>query len=292
MKKSVLITDLDNTLFDWFSIWYHSFNAMLLKVEEISGVSRDQLICEIRPIHQKHGTSEYSFILGDLPSLQAMYGNRYSIVEALAEAIHAYRSARKRYMKLYPDVLTTMQKIQSIGAYTVAYTESQTYYSIYRIKKMELDGVIDVLFSPEDHDVPIPKEERVIVSLGKTIHKHTPHGELKPNPRLLLDIINSVGAKPEQCVYIGDSEIKDIEMAQRAGVSDVLASYGATHFQENKEGYELLRAVSHWKEADVQREKKFKNEALGCRATHSVDNFSEILSLYDFVPFDRDPQNG
>lgn len=34
MKKTVLITDLDNTLFDWFSIWYNSFNAMLNKVVE------------------------------------------------------------------------------------------------------------------------------------------------------------------------------------------------------------------------------------------------------------------
>lgn len=292
MKKSVLITDLDNTLFDWFSIWYHSFHAMLLKVEEISGISRDELIREIRPIHQKHGTSEYSFILEDLPSLQAMYGNRHSIIEALDEAIHAYRSARKKNMKLYPGVLTTMQRIRSIGAYIVAYTESQAYYSIYRIKKMELDGVIDMLFSPEDHDIPIKEEERTIVSLEKTIHKHTPSGELKPNPRLLLDIIDTIGARPEQCLYIGDSEIKDIEMAQRAGISDVLASYGATHFQENIEGYNLLRAVSHWKDTDVQREKKFKNEALGHKATYSVDNFSEILSLYDFVPFNRELRNG
>jgi hypothetical protein len=29
-KKTALITDLDNTLFDWADLWYRSFSAMLV----------------------------------------------------------------------------------------------------------------------------------------------------------------------------------------------------------------------------------------------------------------------
>jgi phosphoglycolate phosphatase-like HAD superfamily hydrolase len=68
-NKSVLITDLDNTLFDWFTIWYESFNALISKVSEISGIDRDTLIQEAKPIHQNHGTAEFAFILEELPSL-------------------------------------------------------------------------------------------------------------------------------------------------------------------------------------------------------------------------------
>ena len=36
--KRVIITDLDNTLFDWVSLWHACFTAMMGKVVEISGI--------------------------------------------------------------------------------------------------------------------------------------------------------------------------------------------------------------------------------------------------------------
>lgn len=40
IEAKVLITDVDNTLFDWFNVWYQSFSAMIEEVERISGISR------------------------------------------------------------------------------------------------------------------------------------------------------------------------------------------------------------------------------------------------------------
>ncbi|ECW8697999.1 HAD family hydrolase, partial [Salmonella enterica] len=87
------------------------------------------------------------------------------------------------------------------------------------------------------------------------------------------------------CVYIGDSEMKDIEMAQKANVSDVFASYGTGHFEDNKEGYELLRAVTHWTDADVERERKIKENASGVKPTYVAEQFSDILSFFEFTAF-------
>jgi hypothetical protein len=53
----LLITDLDNTLYDWFDFWYHSFTAMLDQIVVISGIPREQLEPEIKKIYEKHGTS-------------------------------------------------------------------------------------------------------------------------------------------------------------------------------------------------------------------------------------------
>jgi hypothetical protein len=61
--KKVLITDLDNTLFDWVALWCACFTAMMNKVVEISGIPVEDLKPEIRRVHQRHGTSEYSFLL-------------------------------------------------------------------------------------------------------------------------------------------------------------------------------------------------------------------------------------
>jgi phosphoglycolate phosphatase len=59
MKKTALITDLDNTLFDWVELWLNSFSSMLDSIVDISGIPKEQLIPEIRDVHRKHGTSEY-----------------------------------------------------------------------------------------------------------------------------------------------------------------------------------------------------------------------------------------
>ena len=40
-RKSVVITDLDNTLFDWFEIWYQSFTALLDCLAKDSGRAFD-----------------------------------------------------------------------------------------------------------------------------------------------------------------------------------------------------------------------------------------------------------
>lgn len=54
--KTALITDVDNTLFDWVDIWYKSFTAMMGKVVDISGISANQLYPSISKVHQRYGT--------------------------------------------------------------------------------------------------------------------------------------------------------------------------------------------------------------------------------------------
>ena len=48
-NKCVVITDIDNTLFDWFALWHGSFKPLLDEVAERSGIPRDVLIGDIKP---------------------------------------------------------------------------------------------------------------------------------------------------------------------------------------------------------------------------------------------------
>ncbi|HDY8922467.1 HAD family hydrolase [Klebsiella pneumoniae] len=285
--KNVLITDVDNTLFDWFNVWYNSFNAMINTVSKISGIPLSVLKPEIKEIHQKYGTAEYSFVLQELPSLLKKYGNKESILRELDEAIHAYRSERKRCLQLYPTVMDTLSILKNIGVKIIAYTESKEYYTNYRLSKLGLDGVIDVVFSPEDHSLPEGIIKQESYQLKKTLNYHTPKGEIKPNPKILLDIIKFAKANPEQCVYIGDSEMKDIAMAQSAHVSSVFAKYGTTHFSNNLEGYDLLRDVTHWTDADVEYERRIKEENKEIHSQNIALNFSDILNMFTFCAFEE-----
>lgn len=109
--KTVLITDLDNALFDWVELLYNCFSSMLDKIIDVSGVPKERLIPEIRAVHQKHGTSEYSFLIEELPSPNGILGGRKA-VEVFAPAINVYRERRKQYLKLFPTVAETLLKIK------------------------------------------------------------------------------------------------------------------------------------------------------------------------------------
>jgi phosphoglycolate phosphatase-like HAD superfamily hydrolase len=193
--KTALITDLDNTLFDWADLWYKCFSTMLSEVERISGVPRETLIPEIHAVHQKYGTSEYSFLLEELPSLQPLL-NGNAAAEVFADAIAAYRDQRRENLKLFPTVSETLLKIKGRGTRIIGYTESMGFYSNYRIRPHGLDGVLDYVFCPEDHVLPpgiTPEQMRAYPAshyeLRYTKQLFTPKGSKKPDTAVLNAII-------------------------------------------------------------------------------------------------------
>lgn len=289
LEKSVLITDIDNTLFDWFDIWCSTFIPMLEKTIEITGLSRDKLIKEIQVVHQEHGTAEYAFVLQELPSLIEMYGTPEKIMIALDSAIHASRSSRLEHLKLYKGVYDTLSELRAKRIKVIAYTESKKWYTQYRLKRLGLDHFIDLVYSPEDHVIKsIRENERVKFEFDNIKFLHTPLGEKKPNAKLLLRIIEENGLDTEECAYVGDSEVKDIAMAKEAGVTSIFAKYGTGHFSDDRlKHYDLLRRVTHWSEKEIEEEKALKDTGVHHDADYSIDNFSELLNIINFRKKDK-----
>lgn len=280
----VLVTDLDNTLWDWFAAWYASFSSMLQVLVEDSGVPRDVLEDEMRDLHRKYGTTEYSNLLSEVPSLiEAAEG--VEPWRAYPRAVDALRRERRSNTRLYPSVRDSLLRIKAAGIPVIAYTESLAYWTIWRIKKTGLDGVIDVLYSAPDHDLPrgqsfeemrMPSRPDSHYALQNARHEHVPRGVTKPDAEVLLSILAAQGAEPSEAVYIGDSLMKDIAMAQAAGVTDVHAKYGEVL---GEPGYDLLRRVTHWSDQDVARERALASSAQ-VRPSHTcVHQFAEVLPV-------------
>jgi phosphoglycolate phosphatase-like HAD superfamily hydrolase len=290
---SLLITDLDNTLFDWVEVWGASFSALFNKTAEISGIPVSQLESEFKAVHQRHGTTEYAFSLEELPSLRAG-ATELDIRTRYKPAIDAFRAARDATLKLYPPVMDTLVALRQRGCRIVGYTESMRFYSAYRMRHLDLDLVLDTLYSPPDADLPSHMTPEQIARYPRdkyeprvTVMRYTPAGEKKPNPRLLLDIIGAERGSTATAIYVGDSQMKDVAMAQEARVTEVWAKYGVA---QDRAEYELLRRVTHWSDEDVERERELANElkrkGWGKNPNYVLEHsFSELLQLFEFVRF-------
>ncbi|KPX28099.1 MULTISPECIES: HAD family hydrolase [Pseudomonas syringae group] len=272
--KKLLITDVDNTLFDWQHMWYKSFSAMSIKAIEISGIDPEVYYEECSKLHQKHGTSEYSFVLSELPSFKMMYGEK--VREVMQPAIQKFRESRSSTLILYPGVRATLDTLKGKGVTVAAFTESKAFYTNTRFRKLGLDEVVDFIYSPKDHVLPDDKNSTT-TELIHTEHRFTPENESKPNPHILLSIIEELGFKADDALYIGDNLLKDVFMAQQAGVTDVYAGYGAA--QHREEEYELLKKVTHWTKEMVEKEKNALRPGVILPTYTAAKSFSEILDI-------------
>ena len=159
----------------------------------------------------------------------------------------------------YPGVDETLRALKRAGVRIVAYTESGAYWSEWRIRHTGLDGVIDTLYSSPDHDIAAGVDIADLrtghyegrYGLDKTQHVKVELGVLKPNREVLNTILHGQRRSPGDAAYLGDSLMKDIAMAQAAGVLDIHAAYGQV---QNRPEYDLLRRLTHWSDADVAAE--------------------------------------
>jgi len=286
-RISTVITDLDNTLYDWVEMWGAAFSEMLRVLVEQSGVPQHVIHAEARVIHQEHGTTEYAFLIQSLPCLQAKHPGQ-DLTVVYGDAIRAYRDARERSLRLYPSVFETLVMLKSRGCLVIGYTDSRAFYAGYRARKLGLDGLLDLLHSPPDHDLPastaiesIRSQPREAYEFQKTVHRLLPEGAVKPNPVILANILEDVGAVPEETIYIGDSLMKDVLMAQETRVTDVFAKYGQA---QHRDEYDLLRRVSHWTDAEIEREKRLRAQQ-EVHPTYTLnEGFREVLDLFVFGP--------
>src|SRR6516162_6331474 len=213
-KIDTLILDLDNTIFDWFAMWYASFKPIYDEILAASGRPQDEVEADIRRVHQTRRTSEYTFLIEELDVLREIRA-REDIRTRFHNALETSRHGRDQSLQLYPTVFSSLWRIKNAGTKIIGYTESMRFYSSYRLKRFGLDGVIEILFSPKDHDmpagVPLDRLRRFpddFYELQVTKVMHTPPGELKPNPKVLREMIEMVGSSQTAAPMLGIASSK------------------------------------------------------------------------------------
>jgi phosphoglycolate phosphatase-like HAD superfamily hydrolase len=275
----LLITDLDNTLYDWVTYFAHSFSAMVTRLSLLLGTPVDQLLEEFKVVHQKYENSEQPFAVFEIASVQRRFGrlDRAALKQELDEALHEFNRARREHLHLYPGVMSTLEELRRRGVCVVGHTESIAANAYYRLQYLKISEFFTRLFALEGKVLPHPSPERelLLVPPGDLLHI-VPRAERKPNPGLLLDICARQGVNPAEAVYVGDSLTRDVSMAKAAGVRAVWAEYGVKY---DRQLWAILVRVTHWSPTDVRREEELRQAFAATTPDVTIQSFSELLGI-------------
>jgi FMN phosphatase YigB (HAD superfamily) len=275
----LVITDLDNTLYDWVTYFAQAFSAMVRRLSTMLQVPEDQLLDEFKLVHQRHRNSEQPFALFEIATVRNRFAHlsHRQLKEELDEAIHEFNRRRQETLRLYPDVLTTLTQMKQQGITLVAHTEAIAANAYFRLKFLGIASLFKHLYAMEGHLQPHPVPERELALEPPTnFLRVVPVSERKPNPRLLLDICAREHVAPSDAVYVGDSLTRDISMAKAAGVKAVWAKYGS---QYDRSLWQLLVRVTHWSPDDIRREEDLKRQFAAISPDASIDSFSELAPI-------------
>ncbi len=276
---ALIVTDLDNTLYDWVSFFSPSFDAMVQELQDLIEVDRQTLLDEFKSVHQRYGNSEQPYAILELPSVRQAFGGatESELVQKLQSPISAFDEARTKLLHLYDSVEETLSDLQNHGHVVVGHTEAILINSYYRMTKLDITKFFTRLYTLEGQweDHPASDGKRKLAPPPDFVET-IPQTERKPNPDLLRDICNREGFSVDEAIYVGDSLTRDISMAKSAGVLAVWARYG-TYFDRTH--WDTLVSVTHWTDEDVKREEMLKEMFQNVQPDHTIDSFGQLRSV-------------
>lgn len=276
--RPLLITDLDNTIYNWVDYYAASFRGMLHALSRTMKVPEQELIEDFRNVFKQHGTVEYSFSIQELDHCNGL--NQKEIEELVRIGKGAFKIVRDANLKPYSDVVQTLQWANLNKVLVVGVTNAPVFHGKMRLKQLHLDKYFWGLAGWEGNDVPDDSYTKDIrekrdsdgykthISKFWFLHRE----ELKPSPLGYLRVINDVKTSHKVTYIIGDSLTKDIQPALQIGAVGIWAEYGM-HF--DKKNFETLLKITHW-DNDKVRE-AYNNDII--LPNYTINNYSELMDI-------------
>ncbi len=238
--RNLLIVDVDDTLFDWLSVWNESFGTLLAVLHAESRLPGKQLIQNVRVLHAAARTNERGFDQADAEAL----GVRPA---AIAAAMDDFELSMRERTKLSDQVASTLLEVAKRGVRIVAHTDAPRRLAEDRVARLGLQDFVDAVFV-SSREADLHRRRLTPSQVGRFVQ--LPYD--KPSPASIAAILRVYDSSPEDCVYVGDSKPRDVVVAREAGVLDIHAAYAGW---KHPSAYRLLDAVSPWTEEDAAAER-------------------------------------
>lgn len=287
MSQTVLIADLDNTIYDFAAFFVPSFNAMVDALANRMRLDRTLLVEEFRAVYARHGSIEYSFATQELPST---VGRSPSEIEELIDlAKTSFCEVRDASLKPYPTVSQTLRVLHHSDVRIIGVTNAPWFLATRRLKHLGVDIYFDGLGAFEGTSMEsLPSTYKIVERIKErsraggypspisTIWRLTAR-ELKPNSAAYERVLRDISFDPSRLYVIGDSINKDLAPARRFGAQTIWARYG-THISEDH--MNTLLALTPWSKRTIKATYA-QSAPIGGSAKPDflVDSFDQLIPI-------------
>lgn len=295
----LLVTDVDNTLFDWVTYYTHCFWALLESVSKRLDIDVEQLALESRTVFERYGSIEYPFLVQELPSVMAKCQNDIEMMldEVMEPARKVFLDMSGDYLKPYAGVHETLKRIKKKypDVPLIALTDAPRYVAMWKMNKLDLLSDFDAIYGLPDPQVPTCEvNNRVKVKPGillKHLQQYNfgyegrirtlPEDYEKPGTKGLRTVLmdyefDTKGKDPADVMWIGDNRRKDIALGKALGVTTVWAEYGT---KISKEQFAVLNKFSP--PMNVQKNANIESEGeVFEKPDYTIQQFSDIEKIF------------
>jgi len=213
MKKiKTIIFDLDNTLVNFMKMKNEGIRAAICAMIDAGlAIDKEEGYKKMFYTYLKVG------IESDIAFTEFLKNETGKADKKILEAaISAYLEAKSKSLELYPDVISTLEKLKRKSFALVILTDAPKAKAHHRMTAMKIDHFFDFIFTFDDTNEKKKKE----IPLKTAIEK------LKLNPK--------------ETIMVGDSIKRDVIPARKNDVISVWAKYGSSEkVNKIKPDYEL-----------------------------------------------------
>lgn len=255
--QKLLITDLDNTLYNLIDYFGPSFRGMVHALSRESKVDEDILMKNFKKVFLKRESLEYGFAVQELEIFQDLRKERVFELVNLAKSV--FKRARDKNLKPYEDVKETLDWLKTQGILIVGMSNAPFYNAEIRLKQLFIDKYFYGLAAREDLYIPHDEFTKIIhrkkinrkYESTKIVKKWVLKKEqLKPNTFGYRKIIEDLEINPRNTYVIGDSILKDVRPAIEIGANGIWAKYGE---ECKKKNLNTVVGMTNWSPSEVKQ---------------------------------------
>jgi FMN phosphatase YigB (HAD superfamily) len=287
-QTRLVITDVDGTMASFWDYFVPAIRDFVRDISPRLNKSALELSRDIGHVIERRGTHEYPWLLEETEFAWTHFKDDPDtfIEEFVKPFWQAVDANRAKYLRPFPNVLSTLQELKAQGVKVVALSDAPEYMARVRNKQI-FDGLLDAVYSlatiePDVDDPyrPITLQhgrERVASLRESTRDLQTrlhilPFSYEKPCPHGLDQVLKDFDVYPQECLFIGDSLAKDGIVAASRGIKFVWAHYGSSLSAEYEE------IVDHYLKPEITQPKV---STLGNKKSLPPELITAVAARYD-----------
>jgi FMN phosphatase YigB (HAD superfamily) len=276
--KRLLITDLDNTLYNFIDYFGPSFRGMVHALANKTKLKENEIIQDFKKVYALRGSLEYAFAIQELDLTQDMSEEDVFKLIQLAKAV--FSRVRQKNLVPYSGVRDCLKWLRKEEVVIVGLSNAPIYNAEIRLKQLKLDGYFDGLAAWQGPDMPISKyTQDVMHNIDSPLYRSNISkiwkiqlGNLKPSTYAFDLIQQHFGIEKRNVWVIGDSIYNDVEPGISLGFNGIWAQYGTIH---DKKNLATALEVTNWDKSKIER--SFYKEY--SKPKYCIQSFDELKAI-------------